>query len=470
MIIYMTTATEIVFTILALIILVALSYFLFKSIKKTYEREKEEKQYKIEGVITKTEMNSLIQTYINRSSGTASFSLVYIDLDKFSDFSLAFGKKEARNILNNVVLKIKALLPETTYVSRYREDDFLIFIPNKYTRSEVLETANNILESFRTKTKVSGDALIDLTASIAIAHYPNHGDNFKKLIESLEIAISKVKRMGGNNVLVYSKTNANETEEMDYYYQIKNAIRNKEFILYYQPMIDLANNNVYGIEALIRWEHPELGVLGPNKFISIMEGTGDIHWVGQWGFETLVEKHLELRNLGRPKVKLAINLSPKQLMDINLVVNFNKILRRYRVDAKSFILELGEFALFERNETVIDNILELKKLGFNIAIDGFGIDITSFDKLEELDIDLLKIDYKFINENTFRVNKYLEILTEYITKKNKDLIIQGIENIEEENRALSFNITKVQGYFYSKPINTHDINEFEHNVIDKNSK
>ena len=151
-------------------------------------------------------MSSLISTYINRSSGTAAFSLIYIDLDKFNDFSLAFGKKEARNILNNVVLKIKALMPETTYVSRYKEDNFLIFLPNKYSRTDVYNVAEDILESFRTKTKVSGDALVDLTASIAVANYPNHGDSLKKLIESLEIAISKIKRMGGNNLQVYSKS------------------------------------------------------------------------------------------------------------------------------------------------------------------------------------------------------------------------------------------------------------------------
>lgn len=461
----MSPASTIIFTILALAVVVVLSYFLFKSIKKTYLQEKEEKQFKIEGVISKSEMSSLIATYINRSRGSANFSLIYIDLDKFNDFTLAFGKKEAKNIIKNVVLKIKALLPELTYVSRYQQDDFLIFLPNKYSRTNVYEIAGDMLDSFRQKTKVSGDALIDLTATIAIAYYPTHGDNIKALLESLEVAIFKGKRIGGNNLQVYSKTSEEETEEMDYYYQIKKAINNKEFILYYQPMIDVLNKKVYGYEALLRWEHPELGVLSPNKFINVMEGTGDIHWVGEWGFETLVQKHLELESLNQKDIMLSINLSPKQIMDKEIVNRYNKILRRYRVDAKNFLLELGEFTLFDKNEAVIENILSLKKLGFMIAIDGFGIDITSFDKLDKLDVDVLKIDYKFISEDSFSVNKYLEVLTEYITKKHKDLICQGIESIDEELRAKAFNFTKMQGYYYSKPIDSTKINDFKYSDL-----
>ncbi len=253
---------------------------------------------------------------------------------------------------------------------------------------------------------------------------------------------------------------------MNYYYQIKRAISNKEFELYYQPMLDTTTNQIYAYEALLRWDHPDLGVLSPNKFINIMEQTGDIHWVGMWGLETVIKKQFELKNINGTAPLFSLNISPKQLMNPTIAEDYNKILKRYKVEASDFILEIGEFLIFEKQQVVFENLVKLKKLNFKLAIDEFGIDISSFDQLDKMGIDIFKIDFKFIGEDTFSVNRYMEFFMEYTDKNNKDVVCQGVETATEEVRAKGFGISKMQGYYYSRPMKSEKINDFGYKSID----
>lgn len=461
-----STVTETVYTAIIIGVLGTLSYFLWRSIKKTYIDEKENKRMRIDGVISKSEMNSFISAYINKSSGDTRFSLIYIDLDKFEDFEIAFGKKEAQNIAKICAKKIKDALPGQTFTSRYAGDDFMVFLPKQYNRNDVIEVAETILKSFRSKLTIRGDIDLDLTASIAVAHYPNHGSSINNLLQSLQLSIHNVKKDGGNGLKVYSKALDTDEEEMAYYYQIKRAISEKQFSLYYQPIINTKTKEVYAYESLLRWEHPELGVLAPNRFINIMEQTGDIHWVGQWGLETLIKKHFELRELHNEAPLLSINLSPKQLLNPLIAEEFQKIIRRHKVGAENFILEIGEFLIFEKQNVVFENLLKLKKLNFKLAIDEFGIDISSFDQIEKMGIDIFKIDSKFIAEDSYSINKYMEYFMDYVNKNHKLVITQGIEDRDMQTRANGFGVDIMQGYYYSRPLESSKINNYEYIVVD----
>lgn len=464
--ILMSSATATMYTMFILIGIGALSYLLWRSIKKTYLKEKEEKRMHIDGVISKGEMNSYVSAYISKDSGESMFSLIYIDLDKFDDFEIAFGKKEAQNIAKSVAKTIKDELPKQTIISRYAGDDFMIFLPRQYNRNDVIEVAESILKSFRNKITLRGDIEIDLTASIAVAQYPNHGTSINHLLQSLQLSIHNIKKDGGNALKVYSKSLESEEEEMNYYYQIKRAISEKQFMFYYQPMIDLETNEIYAYESLLRWEHPELGVLSPNRFINVMEQTGDIHWVGEWGLETLIKKHFELKEINKKAPLLAINLSPKQLLNPHIAEGFQKIIRKYKVNANNFILEIGEFLIFDKQPIILENLIKLKKSNFILAIDEFGIDIASFDQIEKMGIDLFKIDSSFIEDDSYSINKYMEYFMDYVKKNEKDVICQGVENGIMERRAKSFGIGKMQGYYYSKPMDGSRINNFEYKTID----
>lgn len=460
-------ATNIILSIFIVLAIIIATYFLMQLVIKEAKKVREEKGLLIEGIITKSEMNSIIGMYMNRMGEGANFSLIYLDLDKFGDLVMAFGKKEADQILRTVAQKIKAISPKNTYISKYQGDEFLLFFPQSYDRSEALLYANELLAAFREPISVMGNKVIDLTASIAVTYYPSHGRSIKELLESLNLAIYRVKKEGGNALRLYSSDLSTEEENLEYYYQIKKAIKDKEFKFHYQPIYNIEDETIYGYEALLRWEHPEHGIISPYKFMNLLEQSGDIHWVGVWGFETLVKKHLELRFQSSFKIpKLAINLSPKQLFDEAIVTEYSKIIKRNKVETSNFILEIGEFALFESQEMIVKNIQALKKLGFIITIDGFGVDIATFEKLKELNIYNIKVDYEFIEEDNFLVTKHLEILKEYTNKQGK-LIVQGIENEEDLDKIKELDIKVAQGYYFSKPVSEDEIMVINKQNIDK---
>ena len=223
-----------------------------------------------------------------------------------------------------------------------------------------------------------------------------------------------------------------EAEFLDYYYQIKNAIAKKEFLLYYHPIIDIKSKEVYGVEALLRWNHPEHGLLSPFKFINIMEQSGDIYWVGLWGLESLIKNYYEFKQAyPKSNIKFTFNISPKQLMNEALAVDFQRVLKKYKMNAENIVLEIVEFALFDKHNVVLQNITQLKALGFQFAVDGFGLDYATLAKLESMPLDTIKLSKEFLNEeHSYVKSRFVNLLVEFAEKNQKTIISEGIENEE----------------------------------------
>jgi EAL domain-containing protein (putative c-di-GMP-specific phosphodiesterase class I) len=219
-------------------------------------------------------------------------------------------------------------------------------------------------------------------------------------------------------------------------------------------MIDVKNSDIYGVEALIRWNHPEHGLLSPFKFLGIMEQSGDIHWIGLWGLESLVKTYQELKQVFPKKdIKFSMNLSPKQLMNQTLSEDFQKILKKYRMNAEHIILEIIEFAVFERQETIFNNIKQLKEMGFNIAIDGFGLDYSTLSKAEKMDIDIIKLDNEFLKESeAYMKAKFATLLVDFAHKNEYKVISEMIETKEMMDESKNYDISIMQGYYFTKPL------------------
>lgn len=453
---------EVAITIIILIIILLLTIYIARKVISDFIKRRLEKSLFIEGVISRADMISVINTYINRIQVGTSFSLIYVDLDKFEDLTDAFGSKEGNNILENIVKRIKKVLPPSAKISRYHGDEFLIFLNNQYNQPEASKFALNILNELRNRTKLSNTSEIELTASIAVCFYPIHGNSLKRMLESLKIAIYQAKKNGGNTLKVYSDEFNQDEDSVDYFYQVKHAIENKEFQLYYHPMIDYKNKEIYAYEALLRWNHPTLGVLTPNKFINIMEQTGDIHWVGNWGLETIIKTQYELRviNPHYENIILSINLSPKQLLRENIASEFNKILRKFKGNPYQIILEIGEFALFDKNEQIFKNLIKLKEIGFKIAVDGFSLDLATINKLEEINVDVVKIRFEPLDGQSNNEKRFLNMLLEYTRENNKLVVIEGIEEKEVIEPFLKEGVNLYQGYYFTPPISFIEIDEF----------
>ncbi|MBU1093892.1 MAG: GGDEF domain-containing phosphodiesterase [Firmicutes bacterium] len=445
----------IILSIIVLMMTVAAIYFLARSFFSERKKIKEEKTLAMEGVLSKSEMFSIITAYMARIGKDGQYSLIYIDLDKFSDFVNAFGLVESEKILEKIVKNMETVKPKGVKISRLQNDEFLIFLTMDYDRTEVVDFANKLKVAISRSIKLFGDTTINATGSIAIAFYPVHGNTLKDILNSLKIATYINKKNGGNNIRVYSDEMSDEGgEHIEYYYQIKHAIQHKEFQLFYHPMIDVEKNDLYGVESLIRWNHPEHGLLSPFKFLGIMEQSGDIQWIGLWGLETLIKTYQELKQeFPKRDLYFSLNLSPKQLMSDSLPNDFIKILKKYRMNADAIILEIIEFAVFEKQENIFHNLKKLKDMGFKIAIDGFGLDYATLSKVEQLDIDIIKLDNEFLKEEeSYMKAKFATLLVDFAKRNNYQVICEVIETKEMLEEAKNYHIKIMQGFYFSKPL------------------
>jgi len=385
---------------------------------------------------------------------------MYIDLDKFSDFINAFGKDESESILNKIAKNISKVLPRDVKIARMQTDEFLIFFNHEYDRSETVDFAHKIKEAMLKPIRLFGDTNVKTTASIALSFYPAHGKTMKDLMNSLLLATYIIKRNGGNGIRIYSEEMSNQGgEHVEYYYQIKHAISQKEFQLFYHPIINVETQELFGVESLIRWNHPEHGLLSPFKFLGIMEQSGDIHWMTLWGLETIIKASNELKQyFPTQDISFSMNISPKQLMNNDIAKDMQKVLRKYKANAKNFVLEVIEFALFEKQETIFKNLKALKEIGFQIAIDGFGLDYHTLSKVNDLQVDIIKLDNQFLKEeDDYMKTKFAKLLVEFASTHDTLVVCEMIEDKDMMEKALSYGINIQQGFYFTKPISAESL-------------
>lgn len=460
-------AANVIATIFVVLVTIGLCYILYKSIKKEQIAFKEERSSFIDGILSKNEIISSVNTYINKVTKDVVFGVIYFNLDKFTETKNAFGESESDRLINIIAKKVLKAVPRNVVLGRLGGDNFLAYVKGDSSQADVVKIANLMKQTISEPVMVYGDTEYNPSVTISVAFYPNHGSNYKQLFSSLEIAMYTGKRDGGNRVCVYSEEiGEKETGNLAYYTQIKEAIKNNEFMLYYQPIIDVENKKVYGLEGLLRWNHPEHGVLSPNSFIHILEQTGDINWVGIWGVETLIKKHFELkRDFPFLDCQLSINLSPKQLSDEKLPVTFQRLVKDYKINTSNITIEILEYAVFERLDVIKTNITSLHDLGFKIAVDGFSFDQATISKLGDTPIDILKLDREFfpLDENAVIKERFTSLLIDYATEKNITIIAEGVEDAEMLAFAKKHSINYVQGYYFSKPISSVDVTSFINN-------
>jgi EAL domain-containing protein (putative c-di-GMP-specific phosphodiesterase class I) len=294
------------------------------------------------------------------------------------------------------------------------------------------------------------------------------------LLENLDMAIYVARKEGYNNYVVYTQNiGEKETENLKYYQEIKDAIRKKEFTLYYQPIVDISSNSVYGFESLLRWKHPEFGVLPPAKFINIMEQTGDIFWIGLWGFEELIKFYAEVKKYYPYQSFFAsINVSPRQIYNVNFIEGIAKIAKKYRIDTSKFVFEFAEFTIFEKQEDIKKNIAAIKNFGFKIAIDGMGLDTSILAKLDKAPIDIIKINRDFLKDydEDQGMQNVVQMLVEFGKKFGKMIIIEGVENDKAVDIVKKLSISLAQGYHFSAPVSDEDTIRFIGKYTAKPSK
>ena len=460
----MEDGVAILLTFVALLVTIGVGFLIFLLIKRNIAREKEESEIIAEDALSKRQMVDSINNYIKKVDKFGAFALIYVDLDGFGEFNELFDTVTCDNILKEAALRMLRVLPNKASLCRFQNDEFMIFVKDEDNKTRIERLANQIKEVINQPYKVMIGDVITMSASIGIASYPIAGERFEDLYNNLLLTTYVSKRDGGNKYTnYYSSISQEETDNMSFFIEVKNAIAHGEYVLYYQPIIDMRNNVIVGCECLMRWNHPTKGVLPPNTFLSVLEQSGDIKWVGGWGLDQMIKLQAELQNkYAELPLTFSLNLSTKQLLDPYLANNFIERVNKANAKPSNFMLEISDFMVLEKIPVIRTNIYKLRDFGFKIAVDGFELDGVSVQNIQRIPIDVIKLGRNFLKtiENNYIKEKLLEIINKYALDNNKLVISEGVENAEVASYVMKHEVHVEQGYFFSKPISEEEFVDY----------
>ena len=389
---------------------------------------------------------------INKNSDNKG-ALIILGLDNFKYINDTFGVTYGDKYLKSVTRELKNKIISDDYICKLEGDEFLIFLHNATTLSEIKTKAQSIIDVFNKSYNIEGKQ-VHVTTSIGVAIYPDDGYDFDELIKNADAAMYEAKTKGKNQ---YQFFNDSIAQAMDRAYKIQNnlmsAIENEEMYVVFQPKVILAHEKVNGFEALIRWNNKEIGNVPPNEFIPVAENNGMIVPLGNFVLWEVFKKIDLLLKSGYSNFKIAVNLSDMQLRDQELINYVKYLCDIYKIDGRYIEFEITEGILIKSYEDTLRSLYELKKLGATIALDDFGTGYSSLNYLTKLPIDALKIDRSFVIDmvENHKSRWIVENIIQLSHKLGIEVVAEGVELEEQVDYLKSILCDIVQGYFYSKP-------------------
>ncbi len=387
-------------------------------------------------------------------------AILFLNLDRFKDTNDTLGHERGDRLLMETGMRIKRSLRAVDTVARFGSDTFVVMLPRVRNAEDVSSIAHKILHSLNQTFYLSGQE-IHVTARIGIAIAPNDGEGRDDLLRNADAALSRAKEEQSQNFQLYnSQINRMAAERMSLENGVRRALAQEEFITYYQPIIDVKTGVIVGMEALLRWYNPREGkMIMPDKFIPIAEDTGIITALGDWVLRQACKQACIWRDLGFPGLTMAVNLSPRQLKEADLVQRFQAIISGSGLNPKNLVLEITEGILMGKDETTLNGLQSFKDMGVGLAVDDFGTGYSCLGNLKRLPITTLKIDRSFVME-LVKDQEYAAI-THAIIAIAKTLklrvVAEGVETEEQRAFLYALHCDEMQGYLFSKPLPAEDI-------------
>lgn len=389
----------------------------------------------------------------------STFALLFLDLDNFKWVNDTLGHKIGDKVLLYVAKDIQSVLHEDCIVGRLGGDEFVVLIPY-HDLLLVSKIAQKIID--RIKEPISIDHYtINIGWSIGISLYPDNGDNYDDLLKNADLAMYGAKGSGKNNYVYFNdEMNDNAHKRMQLHNALKQALKNGDFYLVYQPKIDCKMERIVGAEVLLRWESQELGVVDPTVFIPVAEESGLIVELGYWVFEQVFRDTQRLLKLGFKDFTIAINVSVVQLEKQDLIEKIMKLIEYYKLETKYFEIEVTESGLMS-NIAKLDRVIAcFVQHGFSVAIDDFGTGYSSLQYLNKLSFNTLKIDKSFIDD----IETKGRVIAQAIMGLSKTLgfvsVAEGVETQRQVEILREMGCDIIQGYLYSKPLVLEDFIEY----------
>jgi len=381
-------------------------------------------------------------------------AVLLIDLDRFKNINETLGHRMGDLLLQNVAERVTECAREGDTVSRLGGDEFIMILSDIAQVQEVITVANKIVDVLSNEPfDLDGEELY-ITPSIGISVYPNDGDDAETLVKNADMAMYRAKEHGRNNYQLHTPAmNAAATERLALENNLRRALDKDEFAVHYQPKIDLNSGRMTGMEALIRWNHSEWGLVPPFKFIPVAEETGLIVPIGDWVLRTACEQNKRWQEQGFPPMRVAVNLSGHQF-DTMLVGKVRRVLMETGLEPEWLELEITESMLMKNTDLVVGIIQDLKDMGIHISIDDFGTGYSSLSYLERFPIDTLKIDQSFVRfiENPETDAVLARAIISLAHSLNLKVIAEGVETETQLEFLREENCDACQGYYFSKPV------------------
>ncbi|MFQ5471535.1 MAG: putative bifunctional diguanylate cyclase/phosphodiesterase [Dehalococcoidia bacterium] len=388
-----------------------------------------------------------------RRSGEA-LAVMYLDLDRFKLVNDTLGHGAGDRLLSMVADEISGLLREGDTVARVGGDEFTLLLPQVSGSEDAIEVANRILAQLKKPKRLAGQEF-RVTTSIGVTFFPGDGEDPETLLRNADTAMYRAKERGRDNYQLFTPAmNASVVQRLALERDLRRALEREEFEVYYQPFASISDGQIVGAEALVRWNHPERGLVPPDEFIPFAEETGLIIPLGEWVLTEAVCQAKAWIDEGLPPLRLAVNLSVRQLQDDPLVDMVSSILKRCGLPAERLQLEITEGAMMDSVESAIRVVNDLRHLGVGVAVDDFGTGYSSLSYLKRFPIDTVKIDRSFVRDVTIDPNDAAIVTTVLAMARSLGLhvVAEGVETRQQLEFLREHGCDEFQGYLLSRPI------------------
>lgn len=405
-------------------------------------------------------LDRLDQMFSVASSRGESFAVLILDVDRFKQINDTLGHAAGDELIRMVAARLGKMIRKEDTVSRIGGDEFTFIIANIGHSSFAARIARKIIDTFQDPFIIDEHELY-VTASLGIGIYPFDGLDGRTVLKNADTAMYRAKEHGRNSYQLYTEDmNANAYERLVLDSHLRRAIENEEFRLYYQPQVSLADGRLVGVEALIRWKHPDLGLVFPDKFIPHAEETGLIDPVGDWVLRAACKQAAQWYNSGHP-IRVAINLSARQLDQSWLCDTIDGALLEHNLPAEWLELEVTESNIIQHKDRAIESLEMLKMVGVKTAVDDFGTGYSSLSYLPRFPLDVLKIDRAFVTGlgRSDKSTAVVKALIDLAHALGMEVIAEGVETREQLHALRDLNCDVVQGYFFSQPVPIDQLEE-----------
>ncbi len=408
-------------------------------------------------------IDQLYHNLISAKRTKINLAVLFIDLDRFKLINDTLGHSSGDKLLIEIALRLRNTVRESDMVSRLGGDEFVVILNDVQNISDIEAVSRKILAQISLPVNLGNNSETFTTGSIGVALYPNDGRDVETLMKHADTAMYQSKKLGRNNVTFHNaEMNRAVMQHMTIEQELRKALSERQFCLYYQPVVDLETGTILGAEALIRWQHPTLGLVSPDKFINIAEETGLIIPIGEWVIMTAAHQAAEWNKISKQCLKVAVNISSRQCIDKShsIVDVLKRALIETQLKPGMFQIEITESLLMDGSAKTVNLLNQIRDLGLGISLDDFGVGYSSLSYLKDFPITTLKIDKSFVNDAT--TNKKVAQLVNAIVMMSKglelDVISEGIEDIEQLSFLKNLGCKVGQGYYFYRPLTVEDFN------------